>query len=37
MVPVREAKGRNGSTVYSTHGVAVKVPKRPPEPMKEAA
>jgi hypothetical protein len=35
MVPVREVKGRKGSTAYSTHGVEVKVPKRPPEPMKE--
>jgi hypothetical protein len=37
MVPVRLTKGRSGSTVYSTRGVTVAVPRRPPEATKEAA
>jgi hypothetical protein len=37
MVPVRLAKGRNGSTIYSTRGVTVAVPRKQPEPLRAAA
>lgn len=34
-VPVRVTKGKQGSIVYSTHGVGVKVAQKPPEAAAE--
>lgn len=33
MVPVRQTKGKKQSTIYSTHGVTVHVPRDPPETL----
>lgn len=30
IVPVRQAKGKRASTIYSTHGVTVRVPSKAP-------